>query len=433
VVGGGFGGLRLVRELRRDPVDILLVDRRNFHLFQPLLYQVATGGLVAGEIATPLRKVLRRQKNVIVLMAEVDGFDLAAREVLVTRTAAGERMAVPYDSLVVAAGARHAYFGHPEWEGDAPGLKSVEDALELRRRILTAFEAAEAEEDPARETAWLTFCVVGAGPTGVEMAGQIAEIARDTVRHDFRRFDPRRARILLLEAADRVLTGFRPSLSERAARSLADLGVTVRTGVTVTDVCADRVVVRTSGATDETIPCRTVVWAAGVAASPLARALADAAGDGAETDGAGRLVVGPDLTVPGHPEVLALGDMVSVRDPERDRPLPGVAPVAMQQGRFAAAVVRARVRGEDPPARFTYRDKGNLATIGRYRAVAEIGRVGLSGVVAWLLWLAVHITYLIGFQNRLLVLLRWSGSFVSHGRGSRLITGEGAGTRPPEP
>jgi NADH dehydrogenase len=431
VVGGGFGGLQAVLKLRRAPVEVTLVDRRNFHLFQPLTYQVATGALSSGEIAYPLRAVFKRNRNVRVLMAEVADFDLQARE-LHLRPAAGvpTLATIPYDTLIVACGSRYSYFGHDEWRRHAAEVKSLESALVVRTRLLSAFEAAEAESDPIQQAAWLTFVVVGAGPTGVEMAGQIAELARDSLRHDFRAIDPRTARILLVEGADRVLTTFPPSLSVKAAKSLRKLGVTVLVGRTVVGVDGASVTVDDGSGKPEHIPSRTVVWAAGVTASGLAARLAELTG--AERDRAGRVTVEPDLTLPGHPEVFALGDMVRVRDANgASVVLPGVAPVAMQQGRYAARVVGARLRSKQT-APFRYRDKGNLATIGRGAAVADIKGLRLSGLVAWITWLVVHLWYLVGFQNRLLVFIRWTVSFVTHGRGARLITESrwGAGTPP---
>jgi NADH:ubiquinone reductase (H+-translocating) len=423
VVGGGFAGLQTVRALRRAPVEVTLVDRRNHHLFQPLLYQAATGALAAAEIATPLRSVLKRQRNARVMLGEVTGFDLERRRVLL----GGGCGAVSYDSLVVAAGAGQDYFGHDEWRDVAPGLKSVEDALEIRRRILTAFEAAEVETDPARREALLTFVVVGGGPTGVELAGQIAEIANDTLRRDFRTIDPRTARILLVEAADRLLGTFPERLSARAARALERLGVTPVVDRLVVGVSRDAVVLRRDGGAMLRVPARTVVWAAGVRASALAGALAHAAD--ADVDAAGRLTVGTELTLPGHPEVLALGDMVRVHDTEgHPLDLPGVAPVAMQQGRYAAKAIRARLRGRTPGP-FRYLDKGNVATVGRLKAVADIRGVPVSGTLAWLTWLFVHLFYLVGFQNRVLVLIRWSASFITRGRGARLITRPEAANR----
>jgi NADH dehydrogenase len=421
VVGGGFGGLQAVSKLRRAPVEVTLVDRRNFHLFQPLTYQVATGALSPGEIAYPLRAIFKRDRNVRVLLAEVADADLEACELHlrpVGAVPAPERLG--YDTLIVAGGSHYSYFGHEEWRLHAAEVKSLESALAVRSRLLTAFEAAEAEPNADARDAWLTFVVVGAGATGVEIAGQIAELARDTLRRDFRTIDPRRARILLVEAADRVLTSFPPSLSAKAERSLERLGVTVLTGRAVIGVDAAGVTLDGRDAGVEHIASRAVVWAAGVTASDLAGRLAELTG--AARDRAGRVAVEPDLTLPGHPEVFAIGDMVSVRAADGEPVvLPGVAPVAMQQGRYAAGVVRARLRGREH-AVFRYRDKGNLATIGRATAVADIKGVRLSGFLAWATWLVVHLRYLIGFQNRLLVLIRWSFSFVTHGRGARLIT-----------
>jgi NADH dehydrogenase len=390
---------------------VTLVDRRNFHLFQPLTYQVATGALSPGEIAYPLRAIFTRDRNVRVLMAEVADFDLDARELHLRSV--GDVPApstLAYDTLIVAGGSRYSYFGHDEWREHAAEVKSLESALVVRSRILNAFEAAEEEPDADRRAAWLTFVVVGAGPTGVEMAGQIGELARDTLRNDFRAIDPRTARILLVEVADRVLTTFPPSLSAKAQRSLEKLGVTVLTGRTVTGIDPEGVTID-----DERVASHTVVWAAGVTASSLAGRLGELTN--AERDRAGRVTVEPDLTLPGHPEVFALGDMVRLHDAV----LPGVAPVAMQQGRYAARVVRDRLRGKPSPP-FRYRDKGNLATIGRAAAVADIKGLHLSGFLAWITWLVVHLWYLVGFQNRVLVFIRWSVSFATHGRGARLIT-----------
>jgi NADH dehydrogenase len=424
VVGGGFGGLQAAKHLRRAQADLTLVDRRNFHLFQPLLYQVATGALSSGEIASPLRGVLRHHPRATVVLAEVEDVDLEGRRVLAREVVGDRRMELEYDTLIVAAGARHSYFGHDEWAPLAPGLKSLEDALELRRRILAGFEAAEAEPDPELQRAWLTFVIVGAGPTGVELAGQIAEIARDTVRHDFRHIDPTSASIVLLEGADRLLTAFPPSLSEKARRQLEKLGVTVRTDRLVTGVDREGVTVQVTSGDEERLTARTIVWAAGVSASPLAATLARASG--APLDRVGRITVEPDLTLPGHPEVFVLGDMVRVSDGQGGQiPLPGVAPAAMQQGRYAAKVVSRRLAGQPVPPPFHYVDKGNLATIGRMKAVGEIRGLRLSGTMAWLGWLFIHLFYLIGLQNRFLVFIRWTGSFITRGRGARLITGEG--------
>jgi NADH:ubiquinone reductase (H+-translocating) len=423
VVGGGFGGLQAVIGLRRAPVAVTLVDRRNFHLFQPLTYQVATGALSPGEVTYPLRAIFRRDANVRVVMAEVASFDLARREVRLDPI--GDLPAprsLAYDTLIVAGGSDYSYFGHPEWREYAFEVKSLESALTVRSRIFSAFEAAELESDPERRQAWLTFVIVGAGPTGVETAGQIAELARDTLRSNFRTSDPGACRILLVEAADRVLTNFPPSLSKRAARSLERIGVTPILGRRVIGVDERGVTLAGAGANGERVLARTVVWAAGVSASGLATQLSVLTG--AEADGAGRVTVEPDLTLPGHREIFAIGDMVRVRriggQPEV---LPGVAPAAMQQGRYAAKVILARLGGRHTRP-FRYRDKGNLATIGRASAVADVKGVKLSGLIAWATWLGIHLWYLVGFQNRALVLIRWAFSFLTRNRGSRLITGE---------
>jgi NADH dehydrogenase len=420
VVGGGFGGLQAAVHLADAPVELTLVDRRNFHLFQPLSYQVATGALSPSEVCYPLRAIFKRHPNVRVLLAEVTGFDLENRRIEVTpEVGEGGERSLPYDTLIVAGGSHYSYFGHDDWQPAAPEVKSLESALATRARLLSAFEAAEMEADEERRRAWLTFTVVGAGPTGVEMAGQIAELARDTLRGDFRAIDPRQARVLLIEAADRVLTSFPPSLSRRATRSLERLGVTPLLGRAVVGVDEQGVTVAADGGEKERIPARTVIWAAGVTASELAARLAEPTG--ADVDHAGRAAVERDLTLPGHPDVLALGDMVRVRD-ARGEPqvLPGLAPVAMQQGRYAARLVRARLRGERVGP-FRYIDKGNLATIGRAAAVADLRLVRVSGLPAWVAWLVVHLWYLIGFENRLLVLIRWGFSFVTRNRGARLI------------
>jgi NADH dehydrogenase len=420
VVGGGFGGLQAALKLRSAPVEVTLVDRRNFHLFQPLTYQVATGALSAAEVAYPLRRIFRGNPNVRVLLAGVSGFDLQARRVKLDPVTAGVTTAdLPYDSLIVAGGSRYSYFGHEDWAPFAPEVKTPESALAMRRRLLSAFEAAEIEQDPDKRAVWLTFVVVGGGPTGVEMAGQIAELARNTLPGDFRTIDPKAGRVLLIDLADRVLTDFPPSLSAKAADALEHLGVTPMVRHAVVDIDADGVTVEAPDRSRERIPARTIVWAAGVTASGLAATLGGLAG--AEVDRVGRVLVEPDLSLPGHPEVLALGDMVRVRGPDgRPLDLPGVAPVAMQQGRHAARVVIGRLGGE-PSRPFRYVSKGNLATIGRARAVADLRGIRLSGLVAWLAWLFVHIWYLIGFQNRVLVMIRWWSSFVTHGRGARIV------------
>jgi NADH dehydrogenase len=422
VVGGGFGGVQAALHLARLAVDVTLIDRRNFHLFQPLAYQVATGALSPAEIAYPLRRMFRRRANVRVLLAEVTDVDLDERLVRLRETA-GQRplAAVSYDMLIVATGAQYNYFGHDRWRLPAPNLKTLEGVLAVRRRILGAFEAAELESDPQRRSSWLTFVVVGAGPTGVEMAGQIAEIAQD-LRGDFRSLDSSEAHILLVEAGERILQEFPPSLSAGAERSLGRLGVALRTRHALTDMDASSVTLEDHDGVRRQILARTVIWAAGVIATPFAGTLAARAG--ANVDRAGRVEVLDDLSLPGHPEVMAVGDMIRIRRPDGSSVvLPGVAPVAMQEGRYAARVVRDRLRGR-PRRPFRYRDKGNLATIGRASAVADIKGLHLSGFVAWATWLMVHLWYLIGFANRLVVLIRWAFSFLAHGRGARLITGE---------
>jgi NADH dehydrogenase len=420
VVGGGFGGLAAARRLRDDGLSVTLVDRRNFHLFQPLLYQVATGALAAGEIAAPLRALLKRRTNVRIVLGEVTGLDLRRRRVQLAEVGGGGQE-LDYDTLIVAGGAAHAYFGHDEWASLAPGLKTIEDALEIRRRILFAFEAAEREPDPTRQATWLTFVVVGGGPTGAELAGQIAELARGTLRRDFRTIDPRSARIVLVEGTSRVLPALPPSLSAKARRSLERLGVTVELDRMVAGVDPEGVTLQPQQGPAERIATRTVIWAAGVRASRLAGVLAEQTG--AEVDRAGRITVSRQLTLPGHPEVFALGDMVRVSDGRGGvLPLPGVAPTAMQQGRYAARVVMRRRRGRADRRPFRYVDKGNLATLGRLRAVGNVKRVRLGGFIAWAAWLGVHLYYLAGLQNRLHVLIRWTASFVTGGRGARLIT-----------
>jgi NADH:ubiquinone reductase (H+-translocating) len=405
VVGGGFGGLYAARALARHPLRVVLIDRRNYHLFQPLLYQVATAGLSPGEIAEPLRAILRKNRNVEVLLGDVTTIDPQARCVKLEDGAEFN-----YDYLVLATGARHSYFGHPEWETVAPGLKSLADALEMRRRILLAFELAERERDPAKRQALLTFVVIGGGPTGVELAGAIAEIARHTVRKDFRTYDPHQARIILLEGGDRVLAQYPTDLSASAKRALEQLGVEVHLGEVATEVTAD--CVRTER---EAIPTHTALWAAGVMASPLGRQL------GVEVDRAGRVPVQPDLSIAGHPEIFVIGDLASLRQ-SNGKLLPGIAPVAIQQGNAVAANIWRAVQGQRRRP-FRYFDRGSMATIGRAAAVAEIRALHLSGFVAWIAWLVVHIFFLIGFENRLLVIVQWAWSYVSYERGARLITG----------
>jgi NADH:ubiquinone reductase (H+-translocating) len=407
IVGGGFGGLRAAKAFAEAPVRVTLVDRRNHHLFQPLLYQVATAALSPADIAQPIRSVLRGQPNLEVILADVEAIDVAAKEVVLDEDAGR----LPYDYLILAAGANHAYFGHDEWAPNAPGLKTLEDALDIRRRILTSFEEAEREPDAARRNALMTFVVVGGGPTGVEMAGAIAEIARFSLARDFRHIDTRDAKVILIEASTKLPAAFPDRLSRRSVQDLEGLGVEVRFGKPVTAITPDAVTVG-----DEKIPASTIVWAAGVQASPLGRSL------GVELDRAGRVRISPDLSVPGHPEIFVIGDMAALDD-ARGRPLPGVAQVAMQQGAWAAANILRAIEGK--PARpFHYRDLGNMATIGRNSAVADIRGLRLTGFVAWLAWAVVHILNLIGFRNRLLVGLQWLWSYLTLQRGARLITGE---------
>jgi NADH dehydrogenase len=423
IVGGGFGGLYAARSFKSDPeVAVTLLDRRNFHLFQPMLYQVATGALSPGEIAQPLRSILARQRNATVILGEAVGIDVDKREVKVS-----DGGSIAYDSLIVATGAHHTYFGHDEWATVAPGLKTLEDAIEIRRRVLIAFEAAEREADPERRREWMTFVLVGGGPTGVELAGSLAEIARDTLRRDFRAIDPGDARIILIEALDRVLPPYPPDRSASAKRQLERLGVMVRLGTRVTAIDDHSVrVVPTADAEaeEEVIPARTVLWGAGVQASSFARKVAEAAG--ASTDRAGRVLVEPDLTVPGHPEIFVVGD-AAVQPWKEGQATPGVAQGGIQGGTYAAKVIRRRILGR-PHEPFRYSNKGDVAVIGRLSGVTNIPWMGpfgrQGGLPAWLLWLGIHIAYLIGFANRLVVLIRWSGSFFTHGRGTRLITGE---------
>ncbi|WP_437759293.1 NAD(P)/FAD-dependent oxidoreductase [Sorangium sp. So ce1389] len=405
ILGAGFGGLYAARALRREPVRVTVVDRRNHHTFQPLLYQVATAGLNASDIAAPIRRVLRKQKNTSVLLAEATAIDPAQKKVIFEDGELG------YDTLVLAAGASHSYFGHDEWATFAPGLKTVEDALEIRRRVLLAFEAAEREPDPARRSAWLTFVVVGAGPTGVELAGALSELARHTLVREFRHINPCRARIILLEGAGQVLPSYVPELGEKARKQLAALNVDVRTGCLVTGIDEEGVSIG-----DRRIEARTVLWGAGVAASGIARTL------GVPLDRAGRVLVQPDLTVPGHEDIYVIGDLASLKQ-EDGTPVPGVAPAAIQEGRHAARNIARTLRGQ-PRLPFRYRDRGSMATIGRAAAVADFGRLKLSGFLAWLAWLVVHVLFLIGFRNRFMVLFSWAVSYLTYERASRLITGE---------
>jgi NADH dehydrogenase len=405
IVGAGFGGLVAARALAKYPVQITLIDRQNFHTFQPLLYQVATAGLSPGEIAAPIRWIMRSRRNVEVLMSEVQDFDLSRRVVKLPDTE------ISYDYLIVASGASHAYFGHDEWEPFAPGLKTIQDALEIRRRILLAFELAERQANSEKEQVQLNFVVVGGGPTGVELAGTMAEIARKALSNEFRTIDPRKTRIVLLEGGPRVLPAYPEDLSRSAEEQLKRLGVEVHTSAMVTLV--------TPGAVhmgDTQLPAAVILWAAGVAASPLGKKL------GGPVDRAGRVAVNPDLSLPGHPEVFVIGDLATLKD-ENGKMLPGVAPVAMQEGKATAHNIAAELRGE-PRKNFRYFNKGNLATIGRAAAVADFGKIHISGFLAWLAWLFVHVFFLIGFRNRIIVLVQWAWSYFTYERGARLITGD---------
>jgi NADH dehydrogenase len=421
IVGGGFGGLYAARRLSRDDrIDLTVVDRRNHHTFQPLLYQVATGALAPGEIAQPLRSIFRKHRNTTVLLGEAVGLDPDRHEVLMS-----DGGPIGYDTLVVATGARHSYFGHDDWARFASALKSIDDATAMRRRILIAFEAAEREHVPERRHEWMTFVVVGGGPTGVELAGALGEIANDTLKRDFRSINPPDARIILVEALDRILPNYPQDRSRSAKRQLQRLGVDVRTGVRVIDIDERAVTVEpAAGGVPEAIPAHTVLWAAGVQASSFAKAVA--AATGAETDKAGRIKVGADLTVPGHPEIFVIGD-AAIQPWKPDQPVPGVAQGGIQPGKYVGAVILARLDGRTlQPFRFS--NRGEVAVIGRLSGVTNIpwlgpfGRTG--GFLAWLLWLGIHISYLIGFANRLVVLTKWAWSFLTHGRGSRLITGQ---------
>jgi len=412
VVGGGFGGLYAARHLSNASLQVTLVDRRNFHLFQPLLYQVATGGLSPGDIASPLRSILKKQRHVEVLQAEVVDLDPAAKKLVL-----GEG-ALPYDTLIVAAGSRVHHFGNEDWPQHAPGLKCIEDALEMRRRVLSAFERAERAKEQERR-ALLRFVVIGGGPTGVELAGALAELSYNTLRNEFRHFDTRDVEILLLEGGARLLPTFPAALSARAQKSLLSLGARVQVGARVKSVAEDQVVYECAGETVE-VAAATVMWGAGMRASKLAGIIAERTG--AEVDRGGRVKVEPDLSVKGYPEILLLGDMAHCVGADGE-PLPGVAPVAMQQGRYAARLVSARSKGGDPGP-FRYVNKGNLAVIGRHAAVADLGFLRLSGYPAWLIWLFVHIAYLIEFDNKVMVLFQWAWNYFTRKRGARLITEE---------
>jgi NADH dehydrogenase len=413
IIGGGFAGLNAAKSLKHADVDVTLIDRRNFHLFQPLLYQVATGALSPAEIAFPLRVVFRRYKNVTVLLGEVVDIDLAARTVKFNNNEVEA-----YDTLIVAAGATDNYFNHPEWAQIAPGLKSVENATEIRRRLLIAFESAELESDPERRRAWMTFVIIGGGATGVEMSGAISEIAHDTLHRDFRRIRPADSEVILVEGGGRLLAAYPEDLSESAETQLKKLGVDTRPGWMVTGIDHDGIDIK-SGDQTARISSKTVIWAAGVKASPLGKLIAERTG--AQTDKMGRVMVEPDCTVKGHPEILVIGDLANFSH-QGGHPLPGVAQTGIQMGQYAAKLIIHRLRNE-PYKPFHYWDKGNMATIGRAAAVAEVGKLHVSGFVAWMMWLFIHLMYLVGFQNRVVVLLQWFYSYATFNRGARLITG----------
>lgn len=413
IVGGGFGGLYAAKALSGAPVHVTLVDKRNFHLFQPLLYQVATGTLSPADISSPLRAVLSESKNTKVLMGEVKDLDPQQRKVILS----GEELI--YDTLIVATGVSHFYFGNDQWETVAPGLKTVEDALEMRRRIFMAFEAAEKETDPEKRRAWLTFVIVGGGPTGVELAGAIAELAYSTLKRDFRNIDTAEAKILLLEGMDRILPPYAPELSAKAEASLQRLGVTVQTKTLVTNI-ADNIVTTKQGDKIEQIPARTTLWAAGIKASPMGKVLAERTG--AAIDRVGRVVVESDLSISGHPNIFVVGDLASFSH-QNEKPLPGVAPVAMQEGEYVANLIKQRIAGYSM-APFQYLDRGSMAVIGRNAAVVDLGYVKFSGLLAWLTWVFVHIYFLIEFDNKLIVMLQWGWNYWTRKRGARLITGD---------
>ena len=414
IIGGGFGGLSAAQHLHSNLVDVTLIDRRNYHLFQPLLYQVATGSLSAGEVASPLRGVLSRQKNTRVWLGTVVDIDPDSKRVFLADGAI-----VPYDSLIVAAGSQTSYFGHNEWQEWAPGMKSVEEATAIRHKILYAFEVAERLSDPVQRRAWLTFVIVGAGPTGVELSGAIAEIARQTLKNDFRSIKPEEAQIILLDGAPRALMPFPQDLAEKATRSLAKLGVEVRCGAMVKNVDKDGLTIDSGGRTDS-IAAKTVVWAGGITASPLGKIVASHAK--AETDKGGRVKVKPDLTIPSYPDIYVVGDLASATD-EKGKPLPGVAQVAMQGGAYAAKAILRKVKGQRELPPFRYFDKGSLAVIGRAAAVADVFGLHISGFLAWLVWAFIHVAYLVSFQSRILVFIQWAIQDLTFSRGARLITG----------
>jgi NADH dehydrogenase len=413
IVGGGFGGLYAAKALSGAPVHVTLVDKRNFHLFQPLLYQVATGTLSPADISSPLRAVLSESKNTKVLMGEVKDIDPQQRKVILS----GEELI--YDTLIVATGVSHFYFGNDQWATVAPGLKTVEDALEMRRRIFMAFEAAEKETDPEKRRAWLTFAIIGGGPTGVELAGAIAELAYSTLKRDFRNIDTAEAKILLLEGMDRILPPYAPDLSAKAEASLQRLGVTVQTKTLVTNI-AENIITTKQGDKIEQIPARTTLWAAGIKASPMGKVLAERTG--AAIDRVGRVIVESDLSISGHPNIFVVGDLASFSH-QNEKPLPGVAPVAMQEGEYVANLIRQRISGYSM-APFQYVDRGSMAVIGRNAAVVDLGYVKFSGLLAWLTWVFVHIYFLIEFDNKLIVMLQWGWNYWTRKRGARLITGD---------
>jgi NADH dehydrogenase len=421
IVGGGFGGLLAAQRLEKQPLDVTLIDRRNFHLFQPLLYQVATGGLSPANIASPLRSILHKQRNCRVILGEVVGFDLNQRLVSLK-----DGTTIPFDSLIVATGSSHHYFGHDNWAEMAPGLKSIEDATEIRRRVLSAFELAEREPDPEVRRRLMTFVVVGGGPTGVELAGAIRELAIHTMRYDFRNIDPAKASVIIIEGQNRVLGGFDEKLSRKALQSLQGMGVDVRLSSHVDDVQPDHVVVKAAG--DKAAPYRidtaTVLWAAGVRANGLGKLLASGI-PGVEIDRGGRVPVNADCSVGNRPDVFVIGDLANYKGPD-GKPLPGLAPVAMQQGQYVADLIVRRIRGESPQGPFRYWDKGSMATIGRAKAVAETHGFRFSGFLAWLAWLFIHIMYLTRFENRVMVVFQWFWNYVTRNRAARLITGDKA-------
>ena len=422
IIGGGFGGLNAARALKHSSVDVTLIDRRNFHLFQPLLYQVATGGLSPANIAAPIRRILHRQKNASVILGNVSGIDPHGKTVRVEFSEPGESAllneTIAYDFLVVAAGSTHSYFGNDQWADRAPGLKTIEDATEIRARVFNAFEAAEHEPDPARRAELMRFVIVGGGPTGVELAGAIAELARNTLRHDFRNINPPDAKIVIVDGQDRVLNAFPQELSKKATDSLERLGIEIIPNTFVTDVNEHGVKLK-SRESDSEISARTVLWAAGVAGVPLGKQLAQATG--IQTDKAGRVPVEPDLSLAGHPDIFVIGDLAEFTHQD-GKPLPGVAQVAMQQGKYAGRLISNRVNGKSMDKPFYYKDLGNLATIGRRAAVADLGRFKFSGLFAWLIWVLVHIMQLAQYQNRALVFLQWSWNYFTFNRSARLIT-----------